>query len=119
MDYIYKCNDLEKTILAVPGRLDAITYLELEDILLALFSDKGRGLAIDFMHVDYISSAGLRALMRGIKQMQTNGGALSLYNLSSDVFRVFSVSGLDKVFSIVNTEADALLSLKQQLKATD
>ncbi len=116
MEYIYKSSDLDKTILVVPGRLDAITYLELENILLELFADKGRGLAIDFRHVDYVSSAGLRALMRGLKQMQARGGALSLFNLSSEVFRVFSVSGLDKVFNIVNTETDALLSIKHQLK---
>ncbi len=116
MEYTYKSKDPEKTILVVPGRLDAITYQALEDILLSLFEEKGRGLAIDFSKVDYISSAGLRALMRGVKQMQAGSGAMSLYNLADDVFNVFKISGLDKVFSIVQTEEEALESLEKQLK---
>ncbi len=116
MEYTYRSKDLDKTILVVPGRLDAITYLALEEVLLELFADKGRGLAIDFSHVDYISSAGLRALMRGIKQMQANSGAMSLFNLNNDVLNVFTISGLDKVFNIQKTEADALLAVKQQLQ---
>ncbi len=116
MEYTYKSKDPGKTILEVPGRLDAITYQALEDILLSLFEKKGRGLAIDFSKVDYISSAGLRALMRGVKQMQACGGAMTLYNLADDVFNVFQISGLDKVFNIVQTEEEALESLEQQLK---
>ncbi len=115
MEYIHKRTDLEQSILVVPGRLDAISYLALEEILLSLFADKGRGLAIDFDRVDYISSAGLRALMRGFKQMQSNGGAMSLFNLRPEVLKVFQLSGFDRVFHITQTEAEALESVRRDL----
>jgi len=115
MDYIYKNTEKEKTILVLPGRLDAITYEQFEEIILKLFEEKGRGLVLDFTNVDYVSSAGLRALMRGVKKMRDTGGAMALSGLQADVMHVFRISGFDILFEIVETEEEALVSVKQQL----
>jgi stage II sporulation protein AA (anti-sigma F factor antagonist) len=115
MEYTYRSKETACTILEVPGRLDALTYAGFEEVLMALFEDEGRGVAIDFTRVDYISSAGLRALMRGLKRMKEVRGAMALFGVNHNNMEVLRISGFNMVFSIFDTEADALASLKDQL----
>ncbi len=117
MEYTYRNQKTPGTILEVPGRLDALTYAGFEEVLMALFDEEGRGVAIDLAKVDYISSAGLRALMRGLKKMKEARGAMALFNVQQNNMEVLRISGFDKVFAIFDTEDEALASLKEQLGA--
>ena len=50
----------EKTILALKGRLDTTTTPELKEI-----GAETKKLILDFSEVQYVSSAGLRAILKG------------------------------------------------------
>lgn len=100
------------SVLLVPGRLDAVTYFAFEEVLLSFFQDPKKKLAVDFRKVDYISSTGLRALLRGAKQMKLTEGALALFGLSENILQVFAISGFQSLFAIFETEEEAIHHLK-------
>jgi anti-anti-sigma factor len=60
----------------------------------------GKQLAIDFSDVDLLPSACLGKLVRLNKNVQAAGGRLVLRNLSSNLFNVFQITGLDRVLEI-------------------
>lgn len=78
---------------AVEGRIDAPNAQRLLD---DLSSDLKRvkALNIDFRHVDYISSVGIRSLLILFKQMRRQNGKLVITNINDEVKEVFKLIGL-------------------------
>ncbi len=89
----------EKVILAVEGRVDTNTSQELQDAILKAFQ-KSNNLELDFTELDYISSAGLRALLLGHKTAASKGGSMVIKNANEDVMEIFEDTGFSDVFDI-------------------
>lgn len=89
----------EKVILAVEGRVDTNTSQELQDAILRAFQ-KSNNLELDFTDLDYISSAGLRALLLGHKTAASKGGSMVIKNANEDVMEIFEDTGFSDVFDI-------------------
>jgi anti-anti-sigma factor len=53
---------------------------------------------IDLARLDYISSAGLGALLETYKRLNDQGGTLTLKNVSLHVRNVLHFAGLDRLF---------------------
>lgn len=66
-----------------------------------------RAVVIDMQGLDYISSAGLRTIMKVARKLQQRGGSLALCSLSGDVRDVFETSGFDQLIAIHLTRAEA------------
>lgn len=87
----------------VPGeRLDALTC----ELLLQEAEDEAiaNGLVhilIDGRNLASISNAGLRALLNLTRQLEQNGGQLSLCNLSPSVTALITQCGFDRLMPIV------------------
>ena len=94
---IAKTQNGTELILALSGRLDTITSPELEAELRAL--NDVEHLTLDFAQLDYISSAGLRALMNAHKALKGKGGMLVI-NANEIVKEVFEVTGFDSILNI-------------------
>lgn len=62
---------------------------------------------VDMSDVSFIDSAGLSALVVGIKKAREHGGTLHLYGLQQAVQIIFELSWLDKAFPIFNSEEEA------------
>lgn len=65
-------------------------------------------LLIDLSGVSYISSSGLRILLKLGKEAQQIEKNLVFFNLSDFVASVFKVSGFDKIFNIQTNKEAAL-----------
>jgi anti-anti-sigma factor len=65
-------------------------------------------LLVDFKALDYISSAGLRVLLATAKRLSSEGGSLRICHLNDTVREVFEISGFSTIFSVFDTEAEAL-----------
>ena len=65
-----------------------------------------RRLAIDMGQLDYLSSAGLRALMVAARRLQEVSGTLVLIGLHGTVKDVLELAGLINVFPVFETEAE-------------
>jgi anti-anti-sigma factor len=66
---------------------------------------------IDFSGVEYISSAGLRALMMASKQSKATGGRLAVAGLTPMVKEIFTISRFSLVVQVFETSAEAIAAL--------
>lgn len=92
-------------------RLDRSNTGTFNEELESITGNAGRAVVIDMQGLDYISSAGLRAIMQAARKMQQQGGSLALCSLSGDVRAVFETSGFDQLIAIHPTRADAVTAV--------
>lgn len=64
-----------------------------------------RHLLLDFSNVEYLGSVELGTLITLHKQARAAGGQLTLFNLGTEVFRLFSITRLDTVLAICREDA--------------
>lgn len=83
---------------ALEGRLDTTTALELEQSLKESM-DAATELTLDFAQLEYISSAGLRVLLSTHKAMSKKGG-MKVVNVNEVVNEVFEVTGFADILDI-------------------
>ncbi|MEI7557010.1 STAS domain-containing protein [Candidatus Chlorohelix sp.] len=98
-------------IISLQGRLDEEGA---DQLTKALEQQSERGinsLLVDLHRVNFIDSAGVAALVGGMKQLRAKGGDLRLIGLQPGPRSIFELMALDKVFTIFETEAEALLGL--------
>lgn len=96
---IAKTVNEEETILTVEGRVDAISSKELQDAIIGAFQST-KNLVVDFKKVEYIVSAGLRALLLGQKTAISKSGMMKLIHVGDVVMDVFRMTGFDSVLHI-------------------
>lgn len=89
----------EQMVIALQGRLDTVTS---QDLLNAFANEeKNEALVIvDMKELEYISSAGLRALLAIKKELVANGKQLEIHNLNNICLEVFKVTGFINVLTV-------------------
>lgn len=100
----------EVLIHRVSGRIDTGTAAEAERKLTAEVR-LGRRVLLDLMQVTYVSSAGLRVVLMAAKLAKANRGVVVLFGLQPTVREVFAMSGFDKVVTIHDDQAAALVAV--------
>jgi anti-sigma B factor antagonist len=65
-------------------------------------------LLLNFSSVDFLSSAALGKLITLDKKMKAHGGTLKLSNIRPEIYEVFAITRLNRLFDIKDDEADAL-----------
>ncbi len=98
-------------VLSPAGRIDNETSADFQTKLLAVLTP-GAAVLIDFSNVEYISSAGLRALMMGSKQAKATQGRLAVAALGPVVREIFEISRFSMVVQVFDTPAAALAALR-------
>lgn len=101
----------DKTIYSVIGRIDATTVEALEEVVLAQTTAATGPILVDFTQVEYISSAGLRVMLKLAKQCTSQKLALRLYGMQNNVFEVFKISGFASIIKILPDQSAALASI--------
>lgn len=95
-------------VLRLKGRLDAISTPLTEKRTFELINEGRYKFLIDFSHVDYISSAGMRMLLSLTKKLKSLSGKLVLSQVTHNVMDVLKMSGFDHVLELARTDEDAL-----------
>jgi anti-anti-sigma factor len=98
------------SVLAPVGRLDNETSPEFQVKLLYTVAESGVVL-IDLARVEYISSAGLRALMMASKKSKDANGRLAVVALTPMVKEIFTISRFSLVVQVFETIAEATAAL--------
>ncbi len=93
------------------GRLDSMRAGAFEELLLSALEQGGRWLVVDFEHVPYISSRGLKALVAAWRRAQGAGGGIVLCSMHDHVHVVFDTVGFTRLFSIYSDCTEALSSV--------
>lgn len=99
-------------ILSPAGRIDNDTSPSFQTRLLGALTPAGAAVLVDFSAVEYISSAGLRALMMGSKHAKATNGRLAVAALAPVVKEIFEISRFSLVVQVFDTAADALAALR-------
>ena len=95
---INKIKSGEGLIIILEGRLDTSTTPQLDEVLNAELEGISE-LTFDFSGLEYISSAGLRALLTAQKTMNRQG-RMVVKNVSEEVNEVFEITGFSDVLTI-------------------
>ena len=108
-------------VLRPEGRLDQDSTPAFQDHLLTIVEQAdATAVVLDMSEVDYISSAGLRALMMGAKIMKRKQSALVAAALTSVVQEIFEISKFSFVISVFANVQDAIAANSEgALKAYD
>ena len=101
-----KQNDV--SIFKLNGRLDSNTSPELEKKLSDAMEDGSKSMVIDFEDLDYISSAGLRIILKTTKDLKRSEGNIILCAMQDYVKEVFEIAGFDTFLPIESTMDEAL-----------
>jgi len=81
------------------GRLDANTSADL-DLTLQPLLESGQFIILDLSQCPYMSSIGIRVLLKTKKKLLTKQGDLYLTGLVPAVFQVIEMAGLHNIFQI-------------------
>lgn len=96
------------TVVAPAGRIDTTTSGRFEETVRRTVDEGVRNLVIDFSHVEYISSAGLRVLLVLAKRMRDLQGRLVLCSMPESVRQVFRLAGFMPLFTVETSQEAAL-----------
>jgi anti-anti-sigma factor len=102
----------EVVVLGPVGRINNDTSPEFQTRLLGCLVNRGAAVLVDLTRVEYISSAGLRALMMASKQSKATNGRLAVAGLSPLVKEIFTISRFSYVVTVYETPAEALAALR-------
>lgn len=91
------------------GELDLSTVQTLRDATSsAAASGDYQCLVFDLTRLGFIDSSGLHALADAHRAMVTSGGTSKVVCSTGNLLKVFQLTGLDRVFSIVQTRDEAI-----------
>ena len=93
--------------------LDEPTIQAIAEQLFSLVEQDGKTkLLLNFSGVEYMSSAALGKLINLHKKLTALKGKLAMCNVIPQIFEVFAITKLDKIFKIFPDEDAALASFK-------
>ena len=95
-------------VLSPIGRINNETSPSFQTKLFACVEPAGATVLVDFSGVEYISSAGLRALMVASKQSKAKQGRLAVAGLTPVVKEIFAISRFSYVVQVFDTPAQAV-----------
>lgn len=91
------------------GELDAFTVSQFREALAEL-SSRSR-LVIDLSEVPFMDSAGLGALIGGIRRTREQGGDVSVSCNRATLIRLLRTTGFDRVVTVADTVEEAAAAL--------
>jgi anti-anti-sigma factor len=98
------------TIVDVSGSVDALTAPELSRVLLDQMAAGHVYLVVNLIGVEFMSSAGLRALLGGLKEARSNGGDLRIVSTNPGIDKVLKMSGFHTIAKVFASQDEAVSS---------
>ena len=90
--------EAEKLTVAPAGRLDTATAPEFEKQLGEILQGVSE-LVLDMKKVEYVSSAGLRVILK-VQKIMFNQGTMKLIGVNESVMEVFEITGFSNILKI-------------------
>jgi anti-anti-sigma factor len=95
-------------IVSVIGRIDSATAPEFDNALKGLLERGRKKIVLDFATLDYISSAGLRAMLSALKSAKNGGGNLVLVKANDRIRDTLTLVGFHTLFLQFNDVVEAV-----------
>ena len=97
-----------KPVLDLTGEVDSYNSPRLREKMVSLIDAGNAELIVNMTGVDYIDSTGLGTLVGGLKRASEKNGAIRIICPNEQIYKVFNITGLVKVFPIFDNETAAL-----------
>ena len=95
-------------VIRVEGRIDASTAPQFEQKIREYMDAGRRQLVVEMDGTEFLSSAGVRALISAQKNLKPKGGKLALAQPSQRVMEVIDLDGMRPLFPIYDTTEAAV-----------
>ena len=92
-------NHGQELVVSLKGRLDTVTSVEFSDAL-SKEEIKENVVIVEMKELEYISSAGLRALLALKKSLSSQKKELEIHNLNPVCQEVFKVTGFNNILTV-------------------
>jgi anti-anti-sigma factor len=101
-------------ILTPPDRLDTASAPEAEQEIISEIEKGASRIIIDLSGTSFVSSAGLRVILKVAKMLHQKSGALALCGLNEQITEVFEVSGFMTLVNVFPTYAEAAQAVESE-----
>jgi len=100
-------------VVTVSGRIDSATAPDLEEVLLGLIQAGQKNIVVNLGDVDFISSAGLKALLSALMKVRKKvpPGDLVISEIDPELKESFELVGFDRLFKFYDDDVRAVGSL--------
>ena len=95
------------TVVDISGSLDTQTSGAASEEM-ARIAQNATKMLLNLESLDFLSSAGLRVILRTAKQLGSSGGTIRICNAVGVVKEVMEISGFDTLLDLHESESDAL-----------
>ena len=85
---------------SLEGELDISTADKLKEHLYKLADESIIDIKIDLSNLDYIDSTGLGVMIGVLKKLKSEDKEIYILNPKSNVKKIFTITGLDKIFKV-------------------
>lgn len=100
--------DLKRVeLVRVSGRIDSSNAAQFDSVLKEVASRKNN-VVLEMSGIDYISSAGLRAMIALLRECKKQKGDVRLAAPSERVVEVLALAGLDSLFEVYDSDVAAV-----------
>lgn len=96
------------SIMMVKGTVDSETAPEFESALLKLIDQNCDKIVLNLESVEFLSSAGLRAMVSALKGARKSGGDVYLASVPEPIKGILLTVGMMQMFKMYSTNEDAL-----------
>lgn len=102
------------TVVAVSGSVDALTAADMTGVIVSQIAEGRANLVVDLTGLEFMSSAGLRALLGAVKETRSKGGDLRIASSNPGIDKVLKMSGFHNIARVFTTAGDAAASFVTQ-----
>ncbi|HLO28104.1 MAG TPA: STAS domain-containing protein [Anaerolineales bacterium] len=95
------------SLMKVKGRVDSETAPELDDALTKLLQNNRNKIVLNLQDVSYMSSAGLRAMVKAYQSANKSGGDVRLAAVSEPIEVILRTVGMLQMFKMFSTSEEA------------
>ena len=97
-------------VIGLTGAVDLYTAPRLKEELIRATESGARRVVVDMTETTFIDSTTLGVLVGGLRRLRPGGGELVLVVTDRKIRKIFEITGLDRVFPILDGGAEALES---------
>ena len=106
--------ELRRAVLAAAtGHLDVEGATQLWDVISPQLTETKPSLLLDLSGVDWLTSAGVGALVRVLTRVQKHGGVMSIFGAASRVQSVLRIVALEAILNVRPTADEARARLRE------
>lgn len=102
-------NTQSVSVIKAKGRIDSETAPEFEQALLQLLNHNRNKIVLNLQAVEFLSSAGLRAMVKALKGAQNCGGDIRLVSVPDPIEGILLTVGMNQMFKTFPTIEAALV----------